>query len=185
MSEKVHVPPHAVESGDRAFAEPGAVTPTSLRSVMGRFATGVVVITVGGEHVHGMTANAFGSISLEPPIVHCCIAHSAVMHSALSGSGRFGVSIMGADQEGLVRYFADRKRPLGAAQFDAVDWLEGPVTGAPLITGALAWLECEVVDVHVAGDHSLFLGRVLACETGVGDDALLFYQGRFHQVVTG
>ncbi|MFI9009854.1 flavin reductase family protein [Actinosynnema sp. NPDC053489] len=185
MSERVHVPPQAIDRADGTVAASGAVTPSDLRSVMGRFATGVVVITVGGEHVHGMTANAFGSISLEPPIVHCCIAHSAVMHGALSGSGRFGVSIMGAEQEGVVRYFADRKRPLGPAQFDAVDWVEGPHTGAPLLTGALAWLECEVLDVHVAGDHSLFLGRVLACENGVGDDALLFYQGRFHQVVAG
>ncbi|NUT53799.1 MAG: flavin reductase family protein [Saccharothrix sp.] len=185
MSEKVHVPPQAADRVNGALAAPDAVTPSSLRSVMGRFATGVVVITVGGEHVHGMTANAFGSISLEPPIVHCCIAHSAVMHGALGGAGRFGVSIMGADQEGLVRYFADRTRPLGQAQFDAVDWVEGRHTGAPLLTGALAWLECEVLDVHAAGDHSLFLGRVLACENGVGDDALLFYQGRFHQVVSG
>lgn len=160
-----------------------AVSPPHLRSIMGRFATGVVVITVGGARVHGMTANAFGSVSLEPPIVHCSIAHSAVMHGALSGSDRFAVSIMGAEQEGLARYFADRARPLGPAQFDAVDWVPGRHTGAPLVTGALAWLECEVLTAHVAGDHSLFLGRVLACEPGGGEDALLFYQGRFHRML--
>lgn len=158
------------------------VTPSSLRAVMGRFATGVVVVTVGGEEIHGMTANAFGSVSLNPPLVHCCIAESAVMHGALSRARRFGVSVVSAEQEALVRYFAARTRPLGARQFDAVDWVPGPHTGAPLLTGAVAWLECEVTDAHVAGDHTLFLGRVLSCDEGGRDDALLFYRGAFHQL---
>ncbi|MFD9741474.1 flavin reductase family protein [Umezawaea sp. NPDC059074] len=179
MSEKSHVPqtidrPHHPETGE--------VTPSTLRAVLGRFATGVVVVTVGGERVHGMTANAFGSVSLEPPLVHCCVAHSAVMHGALSLTGRFGVSVMAADQEPLARYFADKSRPLGQAQFDVVDWVPGPHTGAPLLSGALAWLECEVSTVHVAGDHSLFLGRVLATSHTEDDGALLFYRGGFHQV---
>ncbi|MEJ2858517.1 MULTISPECIES: flavin reductase family protein [unclassified Saccharothrix] len=178
MPEKVHVFPTATDHSD-----PATPDPADLRSVMGRFATGVVVITVGDEHVHGMTANAFGSVSLDPPLVHCCIAHTAVMHGALAGSGRFGVSVMSADQESAVRYFADRARPLGPTQFDAVDWTPGKHTGAPLLTGALAWLECEVVDVHTAGDHSLFLGRVLSCQLGDDDHALVFYQGRFHPIV--
>ncbi|MGW4112336.1 flavin reductase family protein [Actinosynnema sp. NPDC004786] len=185
MPDKVHVFPKDTDHADAAQAPPGPVAAADLRSVMGRFATGVVVITVGDEHVHGMTANAFGSVSLDPPLVHCCIAHTAVMHEALAGSGRFGVSVMSADQESVARYFADRSRPLGAAQFDVVDWTPGRRTGAPLLTGALAWLECEVVDVHAAGDHSLFLGRVLSCEPGDGDRALLFYQGLFHRVVPG
>ncbi|PSL51926.1 flavin reductase (DIM6/NTAB) family NADH-FMN oxidoreductase RutF [Saccharothrix carnea] len=185
MSEKVHVIHQGIDRADPAQAPPGQVAPSDLRSVMGRFATGVVVITVGGEHIHGMTANTFGSVSLDPPLVQCCIAHTAVMHGALSAAGRFGVSVMGAGQESVVRYFADRARPLGEAQFDVVDSTPGPHTGAPLLTGALAWLECEVVEAHVAGDHSLFVGRVLSCEPGDDDGALLFYRGRFHQVVTG
>ena len=183
MSEKVHVFPRGVDRADPADDPPGPVTPADLRSVMGRFATGVVVITVGGEHVHGMTANAFSSVSLDPPLVQCSISHSAVMFGALSGAGRFGVSIMGDEQESLVRYFADKSRPLGATQFDAVDWTPGPHAGAPLLTGALAWLECEVVEAHVAGDHSIFLARVLSCRQGEGGRALLFYQGRFHRVM--
>jgi flavin reductase (DIM6/NTAB) family NADH-FMN oxidoreductase RutF len=185
MSEETRVVPDVIAQPRHASEPPGPVTSSALRSVMGRFATGVVVITVGGEHIHGMTANAFGSVSLDPPLVHCCIAHSAVMHGALSATGRFGVSVMGAEQESLVRYFADRDRPLGPSQFDVVDWTPGPRTGAPLLTGALGWLECSVVESHVAGDHSLFLGRVLACGEGEGEDALLFYGGRFHHVATG
>ncbi len=161
---------------------PAPVTPVALRKVMGRFATGIVVITVGGDRVHGMTANAFGSVSLDPPLVHCCVAHTATMHGALSATGTFGVSIMSADQESLARYFSDKSRPLGPSQFDAVDWEPGPLTGAPLLTGALAWLECEVADVHVAGDHSLFFGRVLTTGHGADDQALLFYQGDFREV---
>lgn len=102
------------------------VEPASLRDAMSRFATGVVLLTVGGEHIHGMTANAFTSVSLEPPLVLCCIAHNAVMHEAMTSAGQFGVSIMGADQEDVARHFADKRRTLGAAQFDAVDWWPGP-----------------------------------------------------------
>ncbi|ATE55859.1 MULTISPECIES: flavin reductase family protein [Actinosynnema] len=178
MSEQAHV-----AAGGVGTAEPaGAVDPKELRSVMGRFATGVVVVTTGGEHVHGMTANAFGSVSLDPPLVHVCVARSAVMHRALTSTGRFGVSVAAADQEPAVRHFADRERVLGAAQFDVVDWAPGPLTGAPLLTGALAWLECEVVTAHPAGDHTLFLGRVLGCGSGAEQGALVFHQGRFQRV---
>ncbi|MEU3526872.1 flavin reductase family protein [Streptomyces sp. NPDC038707] len=148
---------------------------------MARFASGVVVLTVGEPHVHAMTANAFGSVSLDPPLVHCCVAHTAVMHSSLTRSRGFGVSILGAGQETLARRFADKARPLGWAQFDGVGWRPGPLTGAPLLTGALAWLECEPAGSHVAGDHSLFLGEVLSATTGDGDAALLFYAGRFQR----
>ncbi|MFJ9706487.1 flavin reductase family protein [Streptomyces sp. NPDC101234] len=148
---------------------------------MSRFASGVVVLSVGGPDVHAMTANAFGSVSLDPPLVHCCVAHTAVMHTSLSSSRGFGVSILGADQEPIARYFADKARPLGRPQFDGVAWAPGPLTGAPLLAGALGWLECKLVESRPAGDHSLFLGEVLSSTTGEGDTALLFYAGRFER----
>ncbi|ALO12802.1 putative oxidoreductase [Streptomyces venezuelae] len=160
------------------------VTPASLREVMSRFATGVVVLTVGGDNPHGMTANSFTSVSLEPPTVLCCIGHSAVMHSALTRAGRFGVSVMSAEQEETTRYFADKKRPLGPAQFERLDWLPGPGTGAPLLSGALAWLECEVTAAHEVGDHSVFLGEVVSAMNGAAGDGLLFYEGRFQRTGT-
>lgn len=155
---------------------------TSLRDVMSRFATGVTVLTVGGEHAHGMTANAFTSVSLDPPLVLACISHKAVMHDALSNTKRFGVSIMGAEQRDAAKYFADKRRPLGPEQFDAVDWIEGPNSGAPLLNGSLAWLECELVQWYDGGDHTIFLGQVLSSSRGAGTQALLFYGSAFHEI---
>jgi flavin reductase (DIM6/NTAB) family NADH-FMN oxidoreductase RutF len=156
--------------------------PTSLREAMSWFATGVIVLTVGGHHIHGMTANAFSSVSLEPPLVLCCVARSAVMHRALSSARRFAVSIMGADQEDIARYFADKNRPLGIDQFDPVDWLPGPRTKAPLLSNALAWLECELRESYDIGDHSIFIGSVLSCVRGSGRHGLLFFGSGYRTV---
>lgn len=157
--------PSVQESTGRAPA------PFPLREVMARFATGVVVLSVGGEHIHGMTANAFSSVSLDPPTVLCCVAHDAVMHRAIRSAGHFGVSVLGAGQEALARYFADKKRPLGPEQFDGLEWTAGPVTEAPLLQGATAWLECELSDSHDSGDHSIFVGDVVGATRAEGDRA--------------
>ncbi len=154
-----------------------------LRETMSRFATGVTVLTTGGERCHGMTANSFTSVSLEPPLVLCCVVRTAVMHDAITASGGFGVSVLTAEQEHLARYFADRNRPRGAAQFDSVPCRPGRFTGVPLLTGALAWLECRLVEAFDGGDHSIFLGQVLGCGRGEGREALLFFGGGFHQLL--
>lgn len=154
----------------------------ALREVMSQFATGVTVLTAGGEGTHGMTANAFTSVSLDPPMVLCCVARTARLHEAVLSAGGFGVSVLGAEQEGVARYFASRNRPAGPAQFDKVDWFPGRNTGAPLLTGSLAWLECELSEVYEGGDHSIFLGTVLTAARGAGQ-MLLFFGGGFHQGV--
>ncbi len=166
----------------RLLPLPRHMDPASLRDVMARFATGVTVLTVGGEHGHGMTANAFSSVSLDPPLALCCVARPARIHEALLSTRRFGVSLLAADQQHVARYFADRTRPQGMAQFDAVDWTPGPGTGAPLLTGALAWLECELTEVYPGGDHSIFLGRVLTSHRGPAREALLFFSGSYHRL---
>lgn len=168
-----HVPP-----GVPALAP---VSPADFRATMARFATGVVVLTVGGAHVHGMTANSFGSVSLDPPLVLCCVARTAVMHRAVTEAGHFAVSVLAADQQDRARHFADGSRPLGLAQFDDVDWLPGPATGAPLLTGSLAWLECRLVDSHTAGDHTVFIGRVERAGRGPGAAGLLFFDGGYRR----
>lgn len=117
----------------------------SLREAMAQFATGVTIVTVGGQRCHGMTANAFTSVSLDPPLVLVCVAKAARLHAAILADGCFAVSVLGGDQAHVARYFADRGRPAGMAQFDAVQWRPGACTGAPLLSGALAWLECDVV----------------------------------------
>ncbi len=153
-----------------------------MRDVMSRFATGVTVLTVGGEQVHGMTANAFTSVSLDPPLVLCCVDNRAWMNAAIATAGSFGVSVLGAEQEDVARYFADRRRPMGDAQFADADWVPGPRTGAPVLSTALAWLECDLVEVRDGGDHSIFLGQVLNIHRSDDGSALLFFGGSFGQI---
>jgi flavin reductase len=158
--------------------------PAPLREVMSWFATGVTVVTVGGGHLHAMTANAFSSVSLDPPSVLCCVSHSAVLHKTITAAGHFGVSITAAEQEELVRFYSDQRRPLGPAQFEGVDWRPGPKTGAPLLAGALAWLECELEAAHDVGDHAIFIGRVVTSLRGPGRAGLLFFGGAFQPVTS-
>ncbi|HYN95930.1 MAG TPA: flavin reductase family protein [Pilimelia sp.] len=157
-------------------------TQATLREVMGQFATGVTVLTTGGERAHGMTANSFTSVSLDPPMVLCCVSLAARMYESIASSRTFAVSILAADQRPVARHFADWRRPRGLAQFDGVDWQPGPRTGAPLLTGALAWVECRVAEVYPGGDHAIFLGEVLGSSRSAGPDALTFFGGDYHPV---
>jgi flavin reductase (DIM6/NTAB) family NADH-FMN oxidoreductase RutF len=163
-------------------SRPGLSEQPALRQVMAQFATGVTVLTVGGEGAHGMTANAFTSVSLDPPLVLCCVAKAARMHASIVAEGSFAVNILASDQQSLSKYFADWRRPDGMAQFDAVGCTPGAKTGAPLLAGALAWVECEIAQAIDGGDHSIFLGRVVATDRGPGEHALVFYGGGYHQV---
>jgi flavin reductase len=156
--------------------------PKLLRRAFGAFATGVTVVTVGGRNPHGMTANSFTSVSLAPPLVLVCVDRSAVMHRSLMATRRFAVSVLAARQEEVARHFSNRWRPLGAAQFDAVNWVPGRHTGAPLISGALAWFECGLWRAYDGGDHTIFVGNLLSVDKQQEDDAVLFFQGRFRQV---
>jgi enediyne polyketide synthase len=153
----------------------------ALRSVLGKFATGVTVVTSGTNRPCGMTANSFTSVSLAPPLILVCITRSAAIYKTILDTGSFAVSILSADQEHLGRYFADHARPRGETEFRAVDWSPGPRTGAPVLHGALAWLECELANSYDGGDHEIFLGSVVASGHGPEYDALLYFRGGFHQ----
>lgn len=153
--------------------------PVTLRQTMRLLATGVTVLTTAGPIGHGMTANAVTSLSLAPPLVLSCVGRAARMHRAVMASRTFAVSFLTADQEHVARHFSSRARPDGPAQFESVDWTPGGCTGAPLIAGALGWLECEVVDIHEGGDHSIFVGRALSCGRGAPGDALVFFEGSY------
>ncbi|MEV4896410.1 flavin reductase family protein [Nonomuraea sp. NPDC055795] len=155
----------------------------ALRRNLGAFATGVAVLAVGGEAPHGTTVNSFTSVSLRPPLVLVCVDRRAVMHRMLT-AGHFGISVLAADQEGLARYFADVARPLGIAQFDGVDHRRGPLTGVPLLNGALAGFECELWRTYDGGDHTIFVGRLLAAERppATGADPLVFHDGGYVRV---
>jgi len=153
-----------------------------LRRTFGTFATGVTVVTVGGANPHGMTANSFTAVSLDPALVLVCVDRDAIMHSSLVDSGTFGVSVLASDQEAVARHFANNHRPLGLAQFDPVDWVPGQRTGAPLITGAVAHYECAVWRSYDGGDHTIFVGSLLSSQRRVDEDVLVFLHGRFHQL---
>lgn len=167
---------------DHSGSSDGVADTKLLRRAFGAFATGVTVVTVGGANPHGMTANSFTSVSLDPPLLLVCVDREAVMHDRLMATRTFGVSVLAADQEEVARYFANRGRPLGAAQFDAVDWAAGPFTGAPLIKGALASFECALWRAYDGGDHTIFVGSLLSLDQPQTGDAVLFHYGGFRQL---
>ena len=159
----------------------GQVAAVPLRTVLGQFATGVTVLAAGVDAPQGMTANSFTSVSLSPPLVLVCVNRTAAIHQTVLDSGSFAVSVLARHQEHVARYFADHSRPRGRSEFDIVGWSPAPHTGAPLIHGALAWIECELAATYDGGDHSIFLGAVLASGQEPTREALLFHGGRFHR----
>ena len=146
-----------------------------FRNVLGRFATGVTVITTqDGERVHGMTANAFMSVSLDPPLVLVSLDNRCNMHRLLPVTRRFGVSFLAEDHEHLSSHFAGRP----------VEGLEVSFVireGVPVLDQALAYLIAHVVDTHPAGDHTLYIGHVDHFESRDGKP-LLFYGGKYRQL---
>ena len=142
-----------------------------FRKVMGRFATGVTVVTtVERETVHGMTANGFLSVSLRPPLVLVSLGRCR-MNEMLPRSGRYGVSVLSHDQHHFAAHFAAQRPSPVEPTFT---WQNG----LPLLQGALAHLVCRVVDVHRAGDHVLWIGEVEYLDHRDAEP-LLFYTGRF------
>lgn len=161
-----------------------ATLPTDVRGALAGFATGVTVVTVGGAHPHAMTANAFTSVSLDPPLVLVCVHREAQMHRAMSGADAFGVSVLAAEQHALARYFSSRRRPDGAAQFADVGWRPGRWTGAPLLDDAVAWFECTPWARYDGGDHTIVVGElVTAARADVpGQAPLLFFDSQFRSL---
>lgn len=155
-----------------------AIDPKAFRSAMGCFATGVTIITTRvGEQVHGMTANAFISVSLEPPLVLVSIGHRARMHDYLMEASRYGVSILAEDQRPLSDHFAGRVQPGLEPEF-------AEALGVPLIKGALAQVVAEVVARHPGGDHTLFVGRVLHLAQEA-KAPLVYHGGRYARLEQG
>lgn len=151
---------------------PDAVEPTDLeyRRTVSWFLTGVSVmtsLTVEGLP-HGMTANAVTSVSLDPLLVLVCVGRDTGMADVVEQGRVFALSFLAADQQSLSDHFASEDRGLGLEEFAGIDTHAG-VTGAPLLDGASAWLDCEVHDVLPGGDHLLVLGRVL--HTAIAEDA--------------
>ena len=154
----------------------------SFRQATGQFAGGIVVVTTSADHA--MTVSAFMSVSLEPPLVLFCAEKIARFHDAVLAAGAWAVSILAEDAEKTARWLATRGRPLDG-QLDGVAHHPGPVTGAPLLDGALATLECQTAAVHDGGDHSIIVGRVVAVTSAEGLPSrgpLMHYAGSYRRL---
>ena len=154
-----------------------AFDPMLQRQIMGRFATGVTVVTTRyGEQISGMTANAVMSLSLDPPLIVVSVDCQSNMHGHLTQGQCYAINVLKHDQEELSRRFA---KP-GPKDFSDLKLTEAE-TGAPIFVDALAYVDCRVVEVARAGDHDMFIGEPLAGETYDGEP-LIFYSGQYAQL---
>ncbi|MFC4001026.1 3-hydroxy-9,10-secoandrosta-1,3,5(10)-triene-9,17-dione monooxygenase reductase subunit [Prauserella oleivorans] len=146
-----------------------------FRSVLGHFCTGVAVVTAceDGEPV-GFACQSFAALSLEPPLVLFCPAKSSRTWPVIERTGSFAVNVLADDQRDVSVAFGAR----GVDKFSMVAWHSAP-SGAPLLDGALTWVDCAVEAVHEAGDHDVVVGRVTALGEVSDARPLLFYRGRY------
>ena len=153
-----------------------------LRDLMARFATGVSVVAARhGPLLAGMTANAIASISIDPPLMMASIARKAETHGAMVGSHAFAISVLADDQQALAECFA---RPTTAEKlkgFCDAEWHEAE-TGSPVLDGALAFFDCRLSARHDGGDHTIFIGEIVAAGFREDADPLLWYASGYHRL---
>lgn len=148
-----------------------------FRNAMGKFATGVTVVTTTLDNqVHGMTANAFMSVSLHPKLVVVSVAEKAQMHNKIAQSGKFAVSILTDEQREMSMYFAGQMKENRDIEFE---W----ISDMPVIRHSLAQIICKVYSTHKAGDHTLFIGEVVDILVEEGAP-LTFFEGKYGQIVS-
>jgi flavin reductase (DIM6/NTAB) family NADH-FMN oxidoreductase RutF len=153
-----------------------------IRALFGRFATGVTVVAARhGPLLAGMTANAIASISVDPPVLMASVARKAETHRAIIGSHAFAVSVLADDQLALAECFALPTTGSKLTRFCDAPWHESE-TGSPILEGALAYYDCRLTVHHDAGDHTIFLGEVVAA--GYREDAapLLWYGSDYRRL---
>jgi flavin reductase (DIM6/NTAB) family NADH-FMN oxidoreductase RutF len=160
------------------------VTQAEFRKAMGSFATGVTVITVDSEgEVHGMTANAFTSVSLDPLLVLVCVDHRARTHTHLHARKRFGVNVLAENQRAISEYYALPSPTHQNAEQEAGACFDRTQHGTPVLHGALAYLECRLHSAQDAGDHTIFIAEVEDVVVREGDP-LLYFRGAYRQIGT-
>jgi flavin reductase (DIM6/NTAB) family NADH-FMN oxidoreductase RutF len=153
-----------------------------FREAIGCFATGVTIVTVDldGE-VHGMTANAFASVSLDPLLLLVCVDRRARTHAHLHAKKRFGINILAEDQRRISEYYGlpecthERAEEEAGARFDRTRH------GTPVLRGALAYLECKLQSTQEAGDHTIFIAEVEEVVVRPGEP-LLFFRGKYRKI---
>jgi len=160
----------ALAASARANAEPHS---RAFRDALGRFPTGVAFVTaVADGEPAGLIVSSLTSVSLEPPLLSFCPSRGSLTWSRMRRTQRFGVNVLGRRHE----HFARNASPAGADRFAGIDWELRP-GGVPLITDALAALECDIVSEHPAGDHWIVLGQVHSIHMSPLDDPLVFFAG--------
>ncbi|HVQ89844.1 MAG TPA: flavin reductase family protein [Mycobacteriales bacterium] len=171
----------AARSAQDAARPASQVDARRYRDAVGRFPTGVTVVTAHRDGLHhGMTANSFTSVSLDPVLVLACVDRSARLHDLVLAAGAWGVSVLAADAAQISAQFASRGRAVGEA-LAAVPHHFGPLTGAALLDDALVTLECRTTEAYSGGDHTILLGEVLDLTVRRPDTApLVFYRGEYH-----
>jgi flavin reductase (DIM6/NTAB) family NADH-FMN oxidoreductase RutF len=157
------------------------ISPDDFRAVLSHFASGVTIVTTcdSEQHPTGLTASAFCSVSLDPPLILICVDHKSQSYPHLRECGRFAINILHQGHEQLSRRFASSRLD----KFDGVGFRMGSL-GVPLIDESHAHLECRTVSAHVEGDHTIFVGRVEAVGLGEGEP-LLYYRGKYHRLHGG
>lgn len=167
-------------SESAAHGETAPLDPGRFRLAMGRFATGVTVVTTHVDgHDHAMTANSLVSVSLDPPLVLICVETEARFAQAVLDSGVWGISVLAHHARPAAAWLATRGRPLHG-QLDRIPHRRGPITGVALLRDSLATLECRTSQVVEAGDHHVLIADVLGADlVEHADEALLYYRGRY------
>jgi 3-hydroxy-9,10-secoandrosta-1,3,5(10)-triene-9,17-dione monooxygenase reductase component len=150
----------------------------AFRSVLGRFCSGIVIVTSNeGRRPLGLTAQSFTSVSLDPPLVLFCPAKTSTSWPPIRATGKFCVNVLSEEQLGVARNFAVS----GGDKFAGIDWHWSP-GGLPMMADCLAYIECELDQVHDAGDHEIAVGRVTSLASGRPERPLLYYQSVYHQL---
>ena len=148
------------------------------RKIMGQFATGVTVVTTGeGAARTGLTVSSFTSLSLDPPLILVALDNRSTSRDDIRRNGSFAVSILSVDQEEASRKFATP----GPKDFSAFAW-QTAVTGAPILEGSLAWVDCRLHSVLPGGDHEIFVGEIVAGEASDQPAPLLYFSGKYRRV---
>lgn len=157
-------------------------TTSEFRLALGQFATGVTVVTAERSpgRVHGMTANSFTSVSLDPLLILVCVSRNAQLLAIIEREKRFGVNILKENQREISEYFA---RPEESAETEARLGIQFRWTSSrvPLLEHSLAHLACKLTGSHIAGDHTIFLGEVESVEV-FGGEPLLYLRGEYRRV---
>jgi 3-hydroxy-9,10-secoandrosta-1,3,5(10)-triene-9,17-dione monooxygenase reductase component len=164
-------------SGKRRRCTEGTPDARSFRDALGAFATGVAFVAAapGGEPA-GLIVNSLTSVSLDPPLVSFCTSRTSLTWSRMRRAQRLGISILGSRHEA----FARRAAPAGADRFAGTDW--ALQRGVPLLSHALAWLECEIVAEHRAGDHWIVVAGVDRLRLSAAGDPLVFFAGAYRRL---